>query len=72
MKQNYSVKSGVSVNSQAPSLSLRSNMMSPLSQTGLFSRQGILQRKPKANIQDKNYSLMVSACSGSSFSLWKS
>ena len=50
MKQTYSVKSGISANSQAPSFTMRSSMTSPMSQTGLFNRQGILQRKPKANI----------------------
>ena len=60
MKQTYSVKSGISASIQAPSFATRSSMISPMSQTGLFNRQGILQRKPKANIQDKNYSLMVS------------
>ena len=68
MKQSYSVKSGASITQQPPAHfgssqmhSARSNtsLMSSASTGGLFSRQGILQRKPKAAVVDKNFSLMV-------------
>ena len=55
MKPSYSVKSNL-IGSQSSRASTTSMLGSP---SGLFARQGILQRKPKANILDKNHSHQV-------------
>ena len=64
MKQSYSVKSGGTLSQANAALSARGQSHMSLMQTSpssglLFSRQGILQRKPKANVVNKNITHIV-------------
>ena len=59
MKHSSSVKSGFGGPALGSTSRSQFSLMQSPSAQGLFSRQGIMQRKPKVNIVDKNQTNMV-------------